>query len=232
MTALGASNSINVDLQLQVDQRSSPDRSHAVTTEPAISKTPAAGRAAVSSDEVLVGACLGGEERAWGLLIDRYKHLIYSIARRYGAGQQDAADVFQQVCLELFTALPRLRNQHSVSSWIMTVAAHEAYRWKRRRLMRVRHEDNDAWPAADSTPAVSRLLERAESEQAVREAIARLSARNRELVRLLFFEDPPIPYHLVATRLGVAPGSVCFIRMRCLKKLEPLLKPHRSGRRT
>jgi len=43
-------------------------------------------------------------------------------------------------------------------------------------------------------------------------------------VRLLFYEQPPIPYDEVARRLGLATGSIGFIRGRCLKKLRANLK--------
>lgn len=183
------------------------------------------------ADGLLIDGCLRGDDGAWAALIDRYKHLIYSFPRRYGAGPQDAADVFQQVCIELFAALPRLRKPHSVRSWIMTVAGHEAYRWKRRHLARARQEGDDAENPVDSSPTPSRILEQAERDQIVRDAIARLSPRNRELVRLLFYEDPPVPYQTVARRLGLAAGSVCFIRMRCLRKLERLLDQGNASRR-
>ena len=58
----------------------------------------------------LVEECLRGNEQAWHVLIDRYKNLIYSIPLRYGAPHQDAADIFQRVCLDLFNELPRLRD--------------------------------------------------------------------------------------------------------------------------
>ena len=57
------------------------------------------------SDERLVRACLAGNEAAWSALIDKYKTLIYAIPRRYGASPEDASDIFQAVCLELFSEL-------------------------------------------------------------------------------------------------------------------------------
>ena len=46
-------------------------------------------------DDRLVRACLEGDDRAWNALIDKYKRLIYSIALKYHATPDDAADVFQ-----------------------------------------------------------------------------------------------------------------------------------------
>ena len=44
---------------------------------------------------------------------------------------------------------------------------------------------------------------------------------------MLFYEHPPRPYQQVAQQLGVATGSVGFIRGRCLAKLARAL--HAAG---
>ncbi len=58
----------------------------------------------------------------------------------------------------------------------------------------------------------------------VREALARLGGRCQEMIRLLFYKQPPLPYDEVAQHFGLATGSIGFIRGRCLKRLEKLLR--------
>jgi RNA polymerase sigma factor (sigma-70 family) len=67
-------------------------------------------------------------------------------------------------------------------------------------------------------------LAEVEREQLVRDAIADLPPRCREVIELLFFEHPPVPYSEIAKRLGMAPGSIAFIRGRCLKRLRRVLE--------
>ena len=69
----------------------------------------------------LVEECLRGNERAWHVLIDRFKNLIYSIPLSYGVPHQDAADIFQRVCLDLFNELPRLRDAEALQAWLIRV---------------------------------------------------------------------------------------------------------------
>jgi hypothetical protein len=40
----------------------------------------------------------------------------------------------------------------------------------------------------------------------------------------LFYEQPPLAYRDLAARLGLATGSIGFIRGRCLKRLQRLLE--------
>jgi RNA polymerase sigma factor (sigma-70 family) len=170
------------------------------------------------TDERLIGACLKGDERAWTTLIHKYKKLIFSIPVKYGAGPEDAADIFQSVCMEVFSELPRLRDAGAFRSWLITVTAHQSFHWKRR--IRRRGEEALA-PEQDVLAAQPSpdLIEQVEQEQALRDAVSSLSPRCQELIRLLFYEQPQVPYREVARRLGVAVGSIGFIRGRCLTRL-------------
>jgi len=177
------------------------------------------------SNTRLVAECLAGDERAWSALLERYKNLIYSIPLRYGAPHQDAADIFQAVCLDLFNELPRLRDAEALQGWLIRVTTNKCYHWKRRQV------NADSGVAEDQLENLSTnelippdVLAEVEREQMVRDAIGGLPPRCRQMIEMLFFEQPPLPYNDVARRLSLATGSIGFIRGRCLKRLKKLLE--------
>lgn len=179
------------------------------------------GIADTEENEWLVRGCIQGNQRAWKELLDKYKRLIFSIPMiTCGARPEDAADVFQAVCIEVLHSLPQLRNAGSLRAWLITVTLRQSYSWKKKQA---NHVELDALEL-DTIEGITAMLPAdslAEVEQAerVREVVAKLSPRQQELVRLLFFEHPPVPYADVARRLGLATGSIGLIRARCLKKL-------------
>jgi RNA polymerase sigma factor (sigma-70 family) len=177
-------------------------------------------------DAQLVEACRDGDQEAWNVVVRRYRRLIYSIPMRYGATPADAADIFQAVCLELFAELPRLRKVESLRSWLISVTSHQAFHWKQRHVRRTaRQAGPEALDSAPTPePVAPEILATAEREQILREAIVGLQPRCREMIRLLFYEQPPLPYAEVAKRLGLATGSIGFIRGRCLQKLQKALR--------
>ncbi len=75
-----------------------------------------------SDDRDLIRRCIEGDQEAWKQLVRRYERLIYSIALRICRDSETAADVLQQVCLELYQRLGEVRNTATLSSWIATVA--------------------------------------------------------------------------------------------------------------
>jgi len=178
------------------------------------------------SDERLVRACLKGDDDAWAALIDKYRRLIYSIPVRYGASPEDAGDIFQLVCLELFAHLRELRKAGALPGWIATVTAHQSFHWKRRQRRRADREvtDVDVEGLGLHASAPVEITEAAAQERMLHDATVNLSPRCRELIRLLFYTDPPLPYKDVARQLGLAVGSIGFIRGRCLERLAKTLR--------
>jgi len=171
------------------------------------------------NDTRLVKACLSGDEEAWSLLIDKYKALIYSIPVKYGLSRQEAADVFQATCTELLVRLPELREPRALPKWLMQVAHHESYRWKRQGQRTVSRDAETDLPEP-ATPAIAEsLFQQTQEEQMLREAMAMLTPQCRRLVELLFFETPSRPYTEVAAELGLAVGSIGFTRQKCLERL-------------
>jgi RNA polymerase sigma factor (sigma-70 family) len=179
-----------------------------------------------AADAILVRACLDGDPDAWAAVMGKYKRLIFSIPIKFGARPDDAAEIFQAVCADLVAELPRLRRHEALKPWLMRVTRHKSLHWK------IRARKEASWPQADDVAhelasadeGGAQIMEGVEREQAVRDAIAKLPDRCREMVRLLFYEQPPLPYTEVAKRLGLATGSIGFIRGRCLKKLRANLK--------
>ncbi len=177
------------------------------------------------SDDRLVGACRKGDQQAWSALLDKYKNLIYSIPIKLGL-YDDAADIFQAVCLDLLTDLPRLREPRALPKWLMQTCYHKCLQARRRTEKNVALAEEDVETSAEGNLRTlpDDMLVQLEKEQMVRNVIAELSPRCERMVRMLFFETPPRPYDEIAKELGIATGSIGFIRGRCLGKLKQQLE--------
>jgi RNA polymerase sigma factor (sigma-70 family) len=175
------------------------------------------------SDTRLVKDCLAGSEAAWSLLIEKYKALIFSIPVKYGLPPHEAADVFQSTCMELLARLPDLREPRALPKWLMQVAHHECYRWKRQQQRVVSRDADPDLPEPETPPIAETLVQQTQQEQMLRDAMRMLTPQCRQLVRLLFFETPPRPYTEVAKELGLAIGSIGFTRQKCIERLRKQL---------
>jgi RNA polymerase sigma factor (sigma-70 family) len=175
------------------------------------------------TDEDLVRECLAGNESAWAALVAKYTKLVYSLPLKYGLPPDEAADVFQAVWADLYLDLAKLERVEGLRSWLSTAAARRSLLRKKHRQKSVDLTSVAAGMSAEA-PDPMAAREEADREQKLREAIAKLPERCQRLVHMLFFEQPPKPYAQVAEELGLAEGSIGFIRSRCLGKLRAILE--------
>lgn len=193
---------------------------------------PPAQDSARQDDRELIAACLSGEHAAWETLISRYQRLIFSIPLKSRLSADDAADIFQSVCLKLFEKLATLREHDKISSWLITTTTRECWRVSARgrreppQTLNAR-DDNESDSLAE-IPAVQPLAdeqhEMLELQQTLRTAIDTLSERCRELLTMLFYEPEEASYAEIARRMAMPVPSVGPTRARCLEKLKRVLQ--------
>jgi RNA polymerase sigma factor (sigma-70 family) len=188
-------------------------------------KSESADRERSWTDERLVAECRKGNQDAWSGLIEKYKNLIFSVPIKFGLPREDASDIFQAVCLDLLSDLPQLREPRALPKWLMQMSFHKCLRWKKQRL--VLFDDPleiEGASEASSEELPEEIMYQVQREQMLRNAVASLAPRCHRMIAMLFFESPARPYQEVAKELGIATGSIGFIRGRCLRMLRQRLQ--------
>jgi RNA polymerase sigma factor (sigma-70 family) len=180
-----------------------------------------------AGDRQLIADCLAGESLAWEALIHRYQRLIYSIPYKYRLSPDDAADVFQSVCVAILEKLSSLRDESKLSSWIITTTVRECWKLKRRERRGVASLDDEDNLVAD-VPAEGQLpdeiIQALEEQHLVRRGLELLDQRCRTLLSFLFYEKEDWSYEQIAGELGMPVASIGPTRGRCLKKLRDILR--------
>ena len=155
--------------------------------------------------------------------VNRYHGLVFSIPLRYGLAADDANEVFDAVFSELWRSVERLEQPERVRFWLMAVARRLSMAKRQSQRSLVSFADWDQLqlrePATGGELAGDAVLIAAQRSQHMKDALADLSHRCRELVEWMFYADPAPTYEEMARRLGVARNSLGFLRGRCLKQL-------------
>jgi RNA polymerase sigma factor (sigma-70 family) len=172
----------------------------------------------------LLRAASEGDQEAWNAITDRFTSLLWSVARSYRLGSDDAEDVVQNTWLRLLENLSRIDNPEALPGWLATTARREALGILRRRGRTVLTRDEDlgvdlADPA--STELDSALLED-ERDVELWASFAKLPERCQQLLRVLMACDRPV-YAEVSAAFDMPIGSIGPTRMRCLERLRKLV---------
>lgn len=162
---------------------------------------------------------------AWAEAVDRYARLVYSIPLRFGLSREDADDVFQSTILTAMRREAVPPPPERIVRWLASIAS-----WETRGVLRKRRPETMApgfverlkLQATGEIPP--QVMEEAEELQALSESLAALRPRERLLLESLFLEETPLSYQEVATRLGVAIGSVGELRRRAIDRLRAELE--------
>jgi RNA polymerase sigma factor (sigma-70 family) len=168
----------------------------------------------------LVTRAATGDQQAWDLLVERYIALTWSICRRHGLGDADAAQVSQNVWRHLAAQLDTIRDPAELACWLATATRQECLRMPTAtRGSPAAGAALNAEPIADEqAQTAEQELLAAEQQAALREAFLALPPCGQQLIALLT-EDPPVPDAEISARLGIPADRIGPDRRRCLDQL-------------
>ncbi|MGE3177221.1 MAG: RNA polymerase sigma factor [Vicinamibacterales bacterium] len=170
-------------------------------------------------DAGLIEACLDGDAGAFDLFVVRHRRHVYQLCYRFVANPEDASDLSQEVFLRAFRALRGFRGQSSAGTWLHRIAVNVCL--SRLSVKRPPTEAIDLRDHVDTrSESPAERLMRAERDQRVRDAVARLPDRQRASLILRVYHD--MTHQEIAASLGTSVGAAkanVFHALRNLKRL-------------
>src|SRR5437868_4929676 len=100
-----------------------------------------------TQEQRLIQAARGGDESAYGQLVESYRRELHAHCYRMLGSVHDAEDALQESLLRAWRGLPRFEGRSSVRSWLYTIATNTCLNAIARRPKRVLPVDYG--PAAD-----------------------------------------------------------------------------------
>lgn len=177
------------------------------------------GSEAAPADDELMAGLVEGDIAALEQLYDRYVTLVFSVGLRVLHDRQLAEDVAQEVFLRLWRR-PQSYDpaRGRFLSWLMSVTRNRAIDERRRLNRRAQAEDpsddsDGQLPGGDRLEDPQLAVHLGELRQAIRRALARLPAAQREVIQLAYFggltqteiaERTDTPLGTVKTRVRLA----------------------------
>jgi RNA polymerase sigma-70 factor (ECF subfamily) len=153
-------------------------------------------------ERLLVSRCQAGDERAFEEIVSTYGPRLRYYLLKHLSSPEAADDVLQEVWLDVYRSVARLRRPDSFRAWIYRIARDRAFRDLRRARVPCQLADE----ADLATEEVEDDGFSPEDVRRVHEALGRLSPLHRDVLLLRFIED--LPYDEIAQITGCPPGTV------------------------
>jgi RNA polymerase sigma-70 factor (ECF subfamily) len=172
----------------------------------------------ITNDTELVRQYAAGDAGAFQEIVRRYKDGVYAFLHRFLGRADLVEDVFQETFLQAYVSRETFDVSKPLRPWLFTIAANKA-RDALRRRQRVdatnlgslfddeEHSIDDVLNTLDhdDVQPYDGLI-REETATEVRQVIARMPAKLREVLLLAYFQK--LPYAELAGILGVPVGTV------------------------
>jgi len=157
------------------------------------------------SDKALLDQVVKGDEAALAVLYDRYSGLVYSCALRITRDEGAAEEILQDTFYQVWRSAEKFDpHRGSLAGWLLVASRNRAISRIRRRGGREDEELDEntvVLPSnVESSAAQNLMLQR------VTAVMAELSAPQREVVELAYFEG--MTHTEIATRTGEPLGTV------------------------
>jgi len=190
-------------------------------------------------ERILLSRLVKRDEDAFNEVVRSYSDRVYNLILRLVGSPSEAEDIAQEVFVTVFKSIESYRGEAKLSTWILRIATNHAknrikYLSRRRTSGQELRDGTDATEMADEGKAPVQahfdapdvVLEAAETEKIMQEAIANLDEEQRLLVVLRDVEELSYDEIVEITRLpeGTVKSRLHRARMALKDLLEGKLK--------
>ena len=157
------------------------------------------------TDEAVIRAIAGGDQKSLRLLNQRYGHALAAVAERVLGDRADAEEVAADVLWQAWRQAGAFdRSRGSVGAWLMMLVRSRAIDRLRARAVRSIVREDPAEPA--DTPDASLEIHSNQRRRVVQAAIATLQDNERAVLEMAYFSD--LTQSAIAARTGLPLGTV------------------------
>lgn len=177
-------------------------------------------------DRDLVAAVLDGDESAFRPLMERYAPLITAYLRDKTRDVQELEDVVQEVFLEAYRGLGRLRDGRRLGPWLLGISRHKLTDTYRARARRQENrtdalDKSEAAQIVDSAADSAEVAQRHQDREALENALNQLDDKFRVVIGLRSMEEKSFPE--IARMLAISESAAKMRFERGLAKLRKSL---------
>ena len=169
-----------------------------------------------TEDQVYIDKIKQGDSASYAFLVDRYKHMAYTIALRIMRNAEDAEDAAQEGFVKAYQQLHRFEGKSKFSTWLYTIVYRVAItklEQQRVATVSIHEEITDTHLHHYQTPQLEHL-QVSEQQNYIKAAIGRLPATEGLVITLYYLDEKSIREIEAITGLSESNIKVKLFRAR------------------
>lgn len=144
--------------------------------------------------------------QAFTQVIHQFQEQMYWQIRKLVLDHEDTSDVLQNTLLKAWQGLDNFRGDSKLSTWLYTIAHHEALTFltKRQAELDMTIDDPDGYVM--DTQEADTYFDGDDAQRLLLEAIASLPPKQREVFNMRYYDE--LPYEEIALITGTSVGAL------------------------
>jgi RNA polymerase sigma factor (sigma-70 family) len=175
-------------------------------------------------DQYYITKIVEGDTKAFAVLVDRYKDLVFTLALRMLKNREEAEEVSQDAFIKVFKSLNKFKGDSKFSTWIYRITYNscldvlkkykQEYQW-------VTIDEFTERQVVTLDNAFDALVGK-EQRQVIEDCLQRLPNEDSFLLTLYYFEEQSLDE--ISKIMGLTANNVKVKLFRSRKKLTSILK--------
>jgi RNA polymerase sigma-70 factor (ECF subfamily) len=177
-----------------------------------------------TNDEYIINQIIAGDTRAFAVLVDRYKDLVFTLSIRMLKNREEAEEVSQDTFIKAYKSLQNFKGDSKFSTWIYRVAYNtclDRIKKNKRKFNEVAIDEFTERHVKTIDNALE-SLERSEEKHAIQECLELLPSEDAFLLTLYYFED--LSLGEISKIMRIEANTIKVKLFRARKKLAAILK--------
>lgn len=175
-------------------------------------------------DEYYINQTLNGNVNAYAFLIEKYKHMVFTLSIRIVKNREEAEEISQDVFVKAYTNLKSFKGDSKFSTWIYKIAYYASLDVIKRNKKQINSENIDEIYEGDLGVLQDALsyLEEKERKSIIKKSLLKLNEDEQVILTLYYFEEMPLKEISEVVNLSLDNIKVKLFRAR--KKLATILE--------
>ncbi len=175
-------------------------------------------------DEFYISQTLNGDVNAFAFLVEKYKHMVYTLTIRIVKNKEEAEEISQDVFVKSFQNLANFKGDSKFSTWLYKIAYYTSLDTLRRIKKHVRSENIETIMDSDleDVQDAMEILQDEHRKKVINEALLKLNEQERIILTLFYFEELSIKE--ISDIVNLKADNIKIKLFRGRKKLFSILK--------
>jgi len=171
-----------------------------------------------------ITAILNGDAKAFTMLVDQHKNLVFTVALRMLKNKEEAEEVAQDTFIKVFKYLDKFNGDCKLSTWIYRIAYNaclDQLKKSKRKRNEVAFAELNSMELAETNTILTEIAQK-ERAQMIKACMQQLPPKDAALLTLFYFEEKKL--NEMALMLNLKENTVKVQLFRARTKLAALIR--------